>query len=232
MTWSKMRNTIRKTLALTSLTFLFLFNQSCQSFIKKEILPAFNDSERVEHAHELLKDSYEKSIAKQFEGDREFETYLERYIASENSELDAAALSKTVMELGRSHKYDPVFLLAVMKTESRFNPNAIGTHGEIGLMQIKPVTAEWITGKKKVSWKGSEALKNPTYNAEVGALYFDYLKKALNAESAHYINAYNLGIGNLQRLPAASKLAHPYYEKVFVNYLSIYQELQKIRQTI
>lgn len=232
MTWSKMRNTKKQILAFATLSVLFLFNQSCQTFIKQEILPAFNDSERVQHAQELLKTSYEGSVAKQFEGDREFETYIQKYITSENANIDAAELTKTVIELGKSHSYDPVFLLAVMKTESRFNPNAIGTHGEIGLMQIKPVTAAWITGKKKMAWKGAEALKNPSYNAQVGALYFDYLKKALNAESAHYINAYNMGMGNLHRLPAASKIAHPYYEKVFVNYLSIYQELQKIRETI
>lgn len=231
MTWSQMRNRKKQTILFTVLSALFFMNQSCQTYVKKEI-PLYNDTARIQHAHELLKTNYDASIAKQFEGDSEFSNYLQKYIKSENSAINSVELSKTLMQLSRSHSYDPVFLLAVMKTESRFDPNAIGTHGEIGLMQIKPVTAEWITGKRKMIWKGAEALKNPIYNAEVGALYFDYLKKALNAESSHYINAYNLGIGNLYRLPAASRISHPYYEKVFVNYLSIYQELQKIRQTI
>lgn len=231
MTWLKMRNTKKQTVVFVVLSVLFLFNQSCQTYLKKET-SAFDDKARVQHAQQLLKTNYEGSIAKEFEGDREFSTYLERYIASENSELDSVELSKAIVELARTHSYDPVFLLAIIKTESRFNPNAIGTHGEIGLMQIKPNTAEWITGKNKFSWKGANALKNPEYNVQVGALYFDYLKKALNARSAHYINAYNLGIHNLQRLPAAAQLGHPYYERVFVNYMTIYQELQKIRKTI
>lgn len=231
MTRLKTGFTKKQVIVMTVLSVLFLVNQSCQTYLKKETV-VFSDQARIHHAQEILKTGYERSIAKQFEGDRDFSSYIEKYIASENADLDSAELSKTLMQLSESHSYDPVFLLAIMKTESRFNPNAIGTHGEIGLMQIKPVTAEWITGKRNFEWKGAEALKNPQYNAQVGALYFDYLKKALKAESSYYINAYNLGIGNLQRLPAASKTAHPYYEKVFVNYLTIYQELEKIRETI
>jgi soluble lytic murein transglycosylase len=231
MTCAKTRNTKKQILVLTMLSTLFICNQSCQTYLKKDIV-VFDDHARIEHAQQLLQLDYATSDAKQFEGDKSFDSYLERYISSENSNLNSVELSKALVKLGREHNYDPVFLLAVIKTESRFNPNAIGTHGEIGLMQIKPVTAEWITGKKKFTWKGSEALKDPSYNMQVGTLYFDYLKKSLNSYSAHYINAYNLGMGNLRRLPAAEKLSHPYYERVFSNYIAIYQELQKIRKTI
>ena len=233
MTWSKMRNIKKQTTLLFVLSVLFIFNQSCQSFVRKETVVTFDESFRIQHAQELLKADYKTSIAKQFEGDQKFASYLERYIASENAKLNSAELSKTIIRMSEKHSYDPVFLLAIMKTESGFNPNAIGAHGEIGLMQIKPKTAAWITVKKKMAWKGSEALKNPSYNTEVGALYFEYLKKSLKSkESAHYINAYNLGMASLYRLPASERISHPYYDKVYDNYLAIYQKLQKMRQTI
>lgn len=234
MTWSNLRKIKKQSVVLIALSFVFLLNQSCQSLmIKKsdDLSSALTEKARVQHAQELLKKSYKSSVAKEFEGDRKFASYLEKYIATANSDIDSTELSETLMKLSREHSYDPVFLLAVMKTESQFNPNAIGTHGEIGLMQIKPNTAAWIASKSKLNWKGAEALKDPSYNAEVGALYFKYLKKTLNSKSAHYINAYNLGLNNLQRLPASGRISHPYYEKVFVNYLSIYQELKKIRKS-
>ncbi|MFZ3229726.1 MAG: transglycosylase SLT domain-containing protein [Pseudobdellovibrio sp.] len=234
MAWTKLRNVKKQSYVVASLTFVFLMNQSCQSFTVKapDLSSELSDKARVQHAQELLKTGYNRSIAKEFEGDKEFSTYLEKYIAQENSSLDSVELSHTLMSLGRDHLYDPVFLLAVIKTESKFNPLALGSHGEIGLMQIKPDTAEWISGKNKFKWKGANALKDPAYNMQVGALYFNYLKKSLNSKSAHYINAYNLGINNLQRLPASGRISHPYYEKVFVNYLAIYQELKKIRKAI
>ncbi len=218
---------------LSSLAVVFLFffaNQGCQTQSKKDNY--LNDVSRTQQAKILLKHDYAKSVAKEFEKDVHFAKYLERYIAQENSKLNAEALSESLLKASRDHFYDPVFLLAVVKTESQFNPYAKGTHGEIGLMQIKPDTAEWICEKKKIKWLGAAALNNPSYNVLVGSLYFAYLKKSLKTENAHYINAYNLGLHNLQRLPAGERLKHPYYDKVLNNYLTIYLELKKIRNTI
>ena len=218
-------------LSVLTVIFIFLFaNQGCQTQSKKD--NHLNDVSRTHHAKILLKHDYAKSIAKEFEKDARFGQYLERYIAKENSKLNAEELSESLLKASRDHFYDPVFLLAVVKTESQFNPFAKGTHGEIGLMQIKPVTAEWICEKKKIKWLGAAALNDPSYNVLVGSLYFAYLKKSFKTQNAHYINAYNLGLHNLQRLPASERLKHPYYDKVLNNYLTIYKELKKIRNTI
>ena len=209
---------------------IFFLMQGCDR-LKLEV---FNISQtaRTHHARQLLKKTYAGSIAKEFESDSKFASYLVKYIAKENADINTYELSQSLFKVSSQYYYDPVFLLAVAKTESQFNPNAIGLAGEIGLMQIKPGTAEWICLKKKISWKGAAALKDPAYNVIVGAAYFDYLKKKLRSKNAHYVNAYNMGINNLQRLPAESQINHPYYERVLTNYLSIYKELKKIRQTI
>ncbi len=211
--------------------FVLLANQGCQTQSKKETF--LNDAARVQQAKQLLPRSYHKSIAKEFEKDKNFAHYLEKYISQENVKLNSEELSQSLLKASRDFFYDPVFLLAVVKTESQFNPYALGSHGEVGLMQIKPDTAEWICDKRKIKWRGAKALQEPSYNVLVGAVYFDYLKKSLKSKaSAHYINAYNMGINNLQRLPASERGKHPYYERVLDNYLVIYQELKKIRQTI
>ncbi len=206
---------------------IFIFVQSCQS-------PRYthNEAARLTHAKELLKSEYATTSAASFEGDHKFSQYLSEYINTENADLNSDVMTQALIAASAKNQYDPVFLLAVIKTESQFNPRAVGSAGELGLMQIKPDTAEWICQKSGFPWKGAKALKDPVYNVQIGALYFKYLKKSLKSRSAYYINAYNMGINNLHRLPASSKISHPYYARVMQNYLGIYQELQKIKKSI
>ena len=154
------------------------------------------DLSRIKHAQELLPGIYKTSALKTFEGDLKMAEYIEKYIKQENPELNAQELTQTILKVSFEYGYDPVFLLAVIKTESKFNPNTIGSAGEIGLMQIKPKTAEWICKKRKIPWLGATKMRNPNYNIIVGAHYFHYLKVALDSESLRYINAYNVGINN------------------------------------
>lgn len=225
-----MGKVIKKIVFILPLVILFFANQSCQSVSKNN--SEINSSARSLQARQLLQVKYSKSLAQEFEKDFNFNKYLETYITQENAGINSAELSESLLKVSRDYFYDPVFLLAVVKTESKFNPHAVGLAGEIGLMQIKPTTAEWICNKRKIKWKGAAALKDPAYNILVGAMYFDYLKLKLHSKSPQYINAYNLGINSLQRLPASSRLNHPYYEKVIANYKAIYQELKKISKTI
>lgn len=220
----------KKLVGLFLLTAVVSLNQACQSNPKKDAV--IQDQKRINHAHELLQNKYKKLGLKNFEGDLKLADYIKKYIQQENPNLNAASLTQALLKVSREHGYDPVFLLAVIKTESQFNPNTVGSAGEIGLMQIKPSTASWICKKKKVKWLGKSELKNPEYNILVGAHYFNYLKKTLNSKSMRYINAYNMGINNLQRMPASSQMKHPYYGKVISNYLAIYSELQKYREII
>ncbi len=210
--------------------FLFLtvtFIQSCQSSRYTH-----NEAARLIHVKDLLKSEYASTSAVSFEGDHKFSQYLSEYINIENANLNSDKMTQALIAVSAKNQYDPVFLLAVIKTESQFNPKAVGSAGELGLMQIKPDTAEWICQKSGFPWKGAKALKDPVYNIQIGALYFKYLKKSLKSHSAHYINAYNMGINNLYRLPASSKISHPYYAKVMRNYIGIYHELQKIKKSI
>lgn len=81
--------------------------------------------------------------------------------------IEAAA-----MRAGQIHDVDPRLILAVMKKESRFDPNAVGKAGEIGLMQIMPATAmEWAHLEKVTGFQPDPHLFDPEINAEVGAWY-------------------------------------------------------------
>lgn len=206
-----------------SLVIVSYFN-SCQT-----PLPFHNEADRQQQAKEILSNAYSNSVASRFEKDPFLASYIEEYLRNNGRQLASKDVVETLIQESKKNQYDPIFLMAIIKTESHFRPNVIGSAGEIGLMQIKPDTAKWICDKKGLKWKGKEALKDPHYNIEIGALYFKYLKKSLKSKAAHYITAYNTGLGNLSRIPAAEVKENVYFSKVLRNYLSIYKDLDKIK---
>ncbi len=191
--------------------------------------PFHNEEDRQHHAREILSQAYSTSAASRFEKDPFLSSYIEEYLKYNGRQLASADVVNTLIHESKKNQYDPIFLMAIIKTESEFRPNVIGSAGEIGLMQIKPDTAKWICEKKGIKWKGKNSLKDPHYNIEVGAIYFKYLKKSLNSKAASYITAYNTGIGTLSRIPAEEVKKSVYFSKVLRNYLSIYKELEKIK---
>tara|TARA_B100000614_G_scaffold143040_1_gene127083 strand:+ start:4426 stop:5745 length:1320 start_codon:yes stop_codon:yes gene_type:complete len=100
-------------------------------------------------------------------------------------------------------------LLAVIETESHFNPMAKSHIPAYGLMQIVPATAGADVNNKVFSKEKKptpEELFNGERNIEFGSAYFNilmtrYLKEVEDPTSRMYcaIAAYNTGIGNLSR---------------------------------
>ena len=100
-------------------------------------------------------------------------------------------------------------LLAVIETESHFNPMAKSHIPAYGLMQIVPATAGADVNNKvfsKAKKPTPEELFNGERNIEFGSAYFNilmtrYLKEVEDPTSRMYcaIAAYNTGIGNLSR---------------------------------
>jgi soluble lytic murein transglycosylase len=78
-----------------------------------------------------------------------------------------------IRNAAKKHCLDPALLLAVAWNESRLNPNAKGTKGEVGLMQIRPkngAVEEWAAAHN-VKPPRYGLLFNPELNLEIGAWY-------------------------------------------------------------
>jgi soluble lytic murein transglycosylase-like protein len=73
-----------------------------------------------------------------------------------------------VLRTAARHSLDPRLLAAVIKLESRFDPTTVGTHGEVGLMQILPSTGAWLAQSVGME---SYDLRNDATSLELGALY-------------------------------------------------------------
>ena len=95
----------------------------------------------------------------------------------------------------------PELIYAFIHQESMFNENAKSHKGAMGLMQILPSTAKFISSNIQVKRNNANILKIPEINIEVGQEYIEYLLK-LKSVSNNLIfltAAYNGGPGNLKK---------------------------------
>lgn len=90
---------------------------------------------------------------------------------------------------------DPHLVYAVMKAESGFDERALSAAGAVGLMQLKPSTAEFICNRAKIAYE-KDMLRIGEYNVKVGCLYLLYLLERFPAEETA-IAAYNAGEGTV-----------------------------------
>lgn len=116
---------------------------------------------------------------------------------------------KEVLKYGKEREIDPALTLAVMHTESAFNPMATSHVPAYGLMQIVPKSAgldatELVYGKQKLL--SPSYLYNADNNVKIGTaylhlLFYRYLSAIENRESRLYctIAAYNTGPGNVAK---------------------------------
>lgn len=112
-----------------------------------------------------------------------------------------------VLTYSRQFNLNPALVMAVIYTESRFNPMAKSYVPAYGLMQIVPQSAgmdatEFIEGTKRVL--APSYLYNPENNVKIGTayfylLYYKYFKGVTDDTSRLYcsIAAYNTGAGNV-----------------------------------
>ena len=187
-------------------------------------------SHRHKHAKELLGKKYGASRVKSGESIAAFDTVIHQWTQGAMKgkwSHHSRAVAKAVLRESEKHHFDPVFLLAVIQSESSFNPEQIGSVGEIGLMQIRPVTAQWIAEKYNIPWKGPSSLKDPATNIRLGSIYLAYLREKFNAHSQLYIAAYNMGITNVYRALKKQITPKIYPTKVLGHYERFYAQLDQ-----
>lgn len=90
------------------------------------------------------------------------------------SHIDPAAYPIAELNPSGGFTIDRALLYALMRRESRFNPQARSPVGAYGLMQVMPSTAAWLTGES--SFRSNPArLYDPSTNMRVGQAYIAYL---------------------------------------------------------
>ena len=93
---------------------------------------------------------------------------------------------------------DPYLALAVMREESRFDPEAVSPARAIGLMQLLPQTAQGILGGRVTPSR----LMNPQLNIRAGVAYLGGLLRRYDGSAPLAVAAYNSGPGGVSRVRA------------------------------
>lgn len=121
--------------------------------------------------------------------------------ARDNSYIETLVIAEAVKQ-----GLDPQLALAIAKTESSLNPNAIGSKGEIGVFQIMPFNAPHI------------ALFDPKENIRVGILLLRRNKIQCADMGQYWVVCFNNGVNRRPKYP----YLHPYYKRVIASLRGIH----------
>ena len=146
-----------------------------------------------------------------------------RIISDYNTGLDGELrkqVSASIIGESKKYGYDPLFLTALIITESSFNNWARSNRGALGLMQIRPRTGLALAAETSTQWKGKPTLYDPGINIALGSYY---LNKLLNrfGDLTLALEAYNHGPSKLDRYLRKGYRPNKYSLKVLKKYKMI-----------
>lgn len=184
---------------------------------------------RLQHAKQLLGKYYRLSVVRSgekikkvngkiyaFTRDRLPKKHRKRY----------KQIAQTIIDESHKNEFDPVFLISVILGESSFDPDRRGSLDEIGLMQLRPKTGEWIAKKYGLPWHGEKSLKDPVSNIRIGAAYLHYLREKFDDHAQLYLAAYNMGQRNVNEALDRKIWPKDYPIHVMRRYLDFYSALE------
>ncbi|MGK7897154.1 MAG: transglycosylase SLT domain-containing protein [Xenococcus sp. (in: cyanobacteria)] len=134
-----------------------------------------------------------------------------------------------IMNQGKQQQLNPLLTISVMRKESTFDPKIDSRVGALGLMQVLPNTAKWVSQQMKLT---KYDLLQPEDNIKIGTWYLAHNHERYKHNSLLAIASYNAGTGNVNRWVKRYSLSDPdvfvenipfpetkdYVEGVFGNY--------------
>ena len=185
------------------------FSNFSQSLVTPQQAPQ-ND---VVPANDVIQLSYDKKV----------EEKIQQVISGYQMRMDPERIRqipKSILAESKIYDYDPMFLTALIITESSFNTRARSNRGAIGLMQIVPTTGVAMASEKKMAWEGKPTLYNPQANIALGAYYLNKLHNRFG-DLDLALEAYNHGPTKLAKYLKRGYQPTRYSKKVFKIYKMI-----------
>jgi soluble lytic murein transglycosylase len=110
-------------------------------------------------------------------------------------------IAYTIVKEAKYNHLDPYLILAIIKVESSFNITSVSHKGAMGLMQLKPTTAFYISEQiSDINIANSNDLYDPILNLKIGINYLAYLRKKFDGNLKYAIIAYNIGPEKLRKI--------------------------------
>lgn len=153
------------------------------------------------------------------------------------SHFDLAGFPTPEFEPVGGYTLDKALVYAIVRQESKFQPDAASNAGAYGLMQLTPATAARVAGDSKLALDPNP-LRDPAYNLRIGQDYLATLLNNLQGDVLRAVAAYNSGPGTIlktsAKMPEADSLlifesmpggqTREFVQKVVANYW-IYRQL-------
>jgi len=165
----------------------------------------------------------EEQISFQQKHIRELEERLQIFKAIDDFQIgfnqeEATRLGDVIFSESKKYGYDPMFIMAIIKTESSFRKGQVSSAGAVGLMQVIPYVGADVASRAGVDWSGSSTLVEPESNIKLGArLLFEQILKFGDVKKA--LVSYNMGETALRDLIRQNKpLPKRYLKTVEENY--------------
>ncbi len=204
-------------------TALIMMNVANAANISRS-LASIKHSIRVDHARELLGKGYKNVFTERKGLEHNILQTVEKRLPKAYKK-DAVAIAEAIINESEKHTLDPYFVVALISGESSFNPMAVGPVGEIGLMQIRPATGEWIAHKTHQAWSGDRSLRDPVANIKLGTAYIAWLRAKFKNNGQLYVAAYNMGAKSVSNAVGKNVYPKDYPRHVMKRYLALYREV-------
>jgi soluble lytic murein transglycosylase len=102
----------------------------------------------------------------------------------------------TLQAAAQREQLDPALIAAVIQVESKWDPDAVSHAGAMGLMQLEPSTAQFISSQRNSPPGAPGRLSDSDVSINYGAWYLRYLIDRTGSVPAALV-AYNAGEHNL-----------------------------------
>jgi soluble lytic murein transglycosylase len=137
-----------------------------------------------------------------------------------------AAYREHVLSAAGATGIDPYLILAVIREESRFDPDVVSFAGATGLMQLLPSTARYLIRGGTVS---SSELVRPDVNIRYGAVYLQRMLSRFGGDMVLALAAYNAGPGAAARFARTLPRGH---EAEFIERIPIDETRTYVRRVL
>jgi len=135
-------------------------------------------------------------------------------------EKNAVRIPELILVESKKYGYDPLFLTALIITESSFYNWAKSNRGARGLMQLRPATAIALASETHLKWRGNRTLFDPEKNIALGAYYLNKMVSRFGNLTLA-LEAYNHGPSRLSKYLRKGYQPKRYSKKVLKNYRKI-----------
>lgn len=107
-------------------------------------------------------------------------------------------VAEAILQESRAARYDPLFVLGLIETESAFMGDAVSIAGARGLMQMMPATLEYVIALEGLKLTTEEIYRDPAMQVRLAIRYLSRLEKRFRSVELALM-AYNGGPERLRQ---------------------------------